>query len=246
MTQAFSLSHSVIFLYKSLLTLRNAINHEIFVTITHSCNVALPKKNGLSFLCLNSILSTWTCIDRDPMGRGRHSSPLSCRGGLCVRLCVCVPASPRFPLSQTQRGRWWERDVSGKAIERLSPPSDGVRLGFFLFSFSQREKEHKRLLFRFPEPVPLAKTPCPPRRAPIPPISGSQWGRTLEVRSYTCKSTPACLSSFSSSFKTHNKGWDLEGMDDEPVAVSRGLQYRFISLKVNFRWVRIRSFNFGA
>lgn len=35
-------------------------------------------------------------------------------------------------------------------------------------------------------------------------------------------------------------------MDDEPLAVSRGLQYRFISLKVNFGWVQIRSFSFGA
>jgi len=35
-------------------------------------------------------------------------------------------------------------------------------------------------------------------------------------------------------------------MDDEPVAVSRGLQYRFISLKVNLGWVWIRSLNFGA
>lgn len=112
------------------------------------------QKNGLSFLWLNSILSTWTCIDRDPMGRGRHSSPRSCRGGLC--------ALARLRFSQTQRGRWWERDVSGKAIERLSPPSDGMRLGFFSLSFSRREKEHKRLLSRFAGPVSPLKHRCSP------------------------------------------------------------------------------------
>ncbi len=173
-----------------------------------------------------------------PNGTGMSFITTEFRGGLymyvCVCVCVCVSASPRFPLSHTQRGKWWARDVSGKAIEHLSPPSDGVRLGFFLFSFSQREKEHKRLLFRFPEPVPLAKTPRPPRRAPMPPISGSQWGRMLDKAKRRSGHTlvnpplPVCLP-FPHHLR-HNKGWDLEGMDDEPVAVSRGLQYRFISL----------------
>lgn len=116
------------------------------------------------------------------MGRGRHSSTVSCRGGLYVSLCVCVCACiAQIPSLLDAEGKMMGAGREQQSNRAFKPPvrRREIRI-FFLFSFSQREKEHKRLLFRFPEPVPLLKPPQPPRRAPILPISGSQWGRTLD------------------------------------------------------------------
>lgn len=100
---------------------RGASITEPLVATNHSCSLphAPPKKNGLSFLWLNSIPSTWTCIDRDSSGWERHSSRLSCRRRLSRSgLCVCMAAA-QICLGDARK-RWWERNVIGKAIEHLS------------------------------------------------------------------------------------------------------------------------------
>lgn len=101
---------------------RGASITESLVTTNHSCSLPHappPKKNGLSFLWLNSIPSTWTCIDRDSSGRERHSSRFSCRRRLSRSgLCVCMAAA-QICLGDARK-RWWERNVIGKAIEHLS------------------------------------------------------------------------------------------------------------------------------
>lgn len=65
----------------------------------------------------------------------------------------------------------------------------------------------------------------------MPPISGSQWGRTLDKAKRRSGHTlvnpplPVCLP-FPRRLR-HNTSWDLESM------IGRDLQYRFISLEVN-------------
>lgn len=114
------------------------------------------KKNGLSFLWLNSIPATWTCIGRDSSVRERHSSRFSCccrrhrlsYSRVCVCVCAraCVQVSVHVAAAQIclgdARKRWWERNVISKAIEHLACIKRRVIMIFF-----------------FPPSLPLSSTP---------------------------------------------------------------------------------------
>lgn len=114
------------------------------------------------------------------MGRGRHSSP--CRGGLYVRLCVCVCACiAQIPSLSDAEGKMMGAGRERQSNRAFKPPVRRREIRIFFSSLFHRGKKNTSVCcFTFLELVPLAKTPRPPRRAPKPPISGSRWGRTLD------------------------------------------------------------------